>query len=256
MPSDRYGQQISFSVEVNADVEYADWIWTDVKKNDTISKISSRHGHREDAREIADRNGIRSIYSKLSRKKVLIPGEDRQQDAVNVLAGDGPPTIVGGFPIYDDFPIPGRVTLNEFTGYDPILMDVPIRFEAVLTGIGVPIEDGMATLTRMYGRGNAPGAAVGEPPIIRCSTTDASGDIVPLIPRDFQWSRQNPHAPMWRIIDIDWDTSVPDGVLINDSGNRIRQKAVIHLKQATSGSLVERSAAARSKSKSTTKKKK
>jgi hypothetical protein len=104
-------------------------------------------------------------------------------------------------------------------------MEVPIQFENVRgSREGLDIERDIALLERMAGRGNFEGAAIGPPPVVRVSTTNSKGEIVPLIPRGYQWSLQNPSAPLWRIAGIDWDTSVPDGVLRNDAGNRIRQK--------------------------------
>jgi hypothetical protein len=59
---------------------------------------------------------------------------------------------------------------------------------------------------------------------------------VPLIPRQLPVVAAEPGAPLWRIAGIDWDTSVPDGVLRNDAGNRIRQKATVTVQQQRTGS--------------------
>jgi hypothetical protein len=244
------GQLITFAVEIDPDVPVTKWEWVDVKKGDTVQKVASRRGHPEDARRIADANGIRSVRSVFSghgRKKIKVPGESNI--VVRVLAGDSPPHITGGYAKLDIQDRPQRTGLTRFTGYDPVTMDIPIRFDTVAQGgQGVDIEDDIALLERMAGRGAYPGAAVGPPPIVRISTTNARGEIVPLIPANYQWSLANPGAPLWRIQNpIDWDDSVPAGVLRNDAGNRIRQLATVTVQQHTNLRMLQRSVTQRHK---------
>lgn len=249
-PASSLGQLITFSVEVDPDQPVAKWAWIDIKKGDTVQKIASRRGHPEDARRIADANGIRSVRSPFSghgKKRIKVPGES--DIVVHVLAGDAPPRIIGGYAKLDTQDRPGRTGLTTFTGYDPVTMEIPVRFDTVATtGQGADIEDDIALLERMAGRGAYAGAAVGPPPIVRVSTTNAKGEIVPLVPANYQWSASNPGAPLWRIQNpIDWDDSVPDGVLRNDAGNRIRQRATITVQQHTNLRLLQRSVSQRHK---------
>lgn len=255
MPGSRLGQLITFAVEVDEDQRYASYVWVNLKVGDTVQKVASRRGHPEDARAIADLNDIRSTQSKLlhkprrrnDRTRIRVPGTLRRADVFHVLAGDTPPRIVGGYQKLEVIDRPGRTGITHFTGYDPVTMEVPIRFENVIAGEGVEIENDIELLERMAGRGAFKGAATGPAPVIRLSTTSDTGRLVPLIPRNYQWSNQNPSAPLWRIADIDWADDVPEGVLRNKSGNRIRQRAVVTVQQYTHVSFEMRSAAQRAK---------
>ena len=99
----------------------------------------------------------------------------------------------------------------------------------------------------LAGRGNFKGAASGAPAVVRISVTDAYGKVVPLVAPNYQWSPQNPSAPLWRIgggtSGIEWDASP----ISNGAGKRIRQLATITLTQYTPIVLAERSATVRSK---------
>jgi hypothetical protein len=237
MPASMLGQLLSFAVERDDDQKFGSWIWVNVHKGDTVQKVATRRGHPELARTIADANGIRSVRAKFSgrgRERIKVPGRLRDALSFDVLAGDEPPRITAGYAKFDVVDRPQREGLTVFTGYDPLQMEVPIQFENVRgSREGLDIERDIALLERMAGRGNFEGAAVGPPPVLRVSTTNSKGEVVPLIPRGYQWSRQNPAAPLWRVANIDWDTSVPDGVLRNDGGNRIRQKATVTLQKRT-----------------------
>jgi hypothetical protein len=94
-------------------------------------------------------------------------------------------------------------------------------------------------------------AGQGPPPVIRLSTTDNNGNVVPLIPLNYQWNISNASAPLWRIEDIAWDT----GGWRNKLGNRIRQKAVVTMWQYTPINLVVSLSQRAAKKKKTVKKK-
>jgi hypothetical protein len=281
MPSSGLGQLITFAIESDEDRRFESWRWVEVHHGDTVARIAARYGHPEDARAIADANGIRSIQSVLhagrsgqswgglsagvewaqahglmkgSIRRIKVPGELTSDASFSVLAGDRAPRIVGGYAKLSTVDRPDRVGLTKFDGYDPITMEVPIRFEAPPgSREGVDIEDDIQLLEWMAGRGVGEGAGVGPPPVIRLSTTDASGRVVPLIPANYQFSKQNPSAPLWRIQNpIDWD----DEPLRNGGGNRIRQLATVTLYQHTVVKLATRSAAARHKAKKKPKKSK
>lgn len=252
MPVSDLGQLITFSIEIDADQRYSSYIWVTVVKGDTIAKIAARRGNPEDARDIADINGIRSIYETLQVKRVRVPGTLRQADSFHVLAGDEPPSITDGYGKYDTVDRLQRVGLTVFQGFNPIAMEVPIRFDAYRSRDGSQIEKDIFLLERMGGRGNFSGSAVGPPPVIRVSTTNSAGAIVPLIPSNYQWSSQNKSAPMWRVAGIDWT----DGAIRDNGGNRILQEATVHLQQHVRVNVVTRSATERAKAKKKKKKKK
>lgn len=253
MPKAREGQLITFAVEVNADRKYSSYIWVKVNIGDTVRKIASRRGHPEDARRIAKLNKIRSTTRVLRHRpkrrgdktRIRVPGILRVSERFHVLAGDQPPRVVGGYQKLETIDRPGRTGLTHFVGYDPITMEVPIRFEGVIDKDGVGIENRIELLERMAGRGNFKGASAGPAPIIRVSTTDNNGVVVPLIAPNFQWSRQNPSAPLWRIANIEWD----EDALRDAHGRRIRQRATVTLQQHTKVSLETRSVTRRSKAK-------
>lgn len=248
MPVDPvYGQLITFSAEVDADQKFEQWIWVGVKKGDTVMSVAAERGHPEAAREIADRNDIRSVSSKFSgrgKTRLLVPGRLRAATTVSMMPGDQPPRITDGYAKYSTLDRPGRTGLTIFDGFNPMMMEIPIRFENFQFREGLQIERDIAKLERLAGRGNFEGTAVGSPPIIRVAVTGGSGNVVPLISHNYQWSRQNPNAPKWRVQAIDWDAEP----LRNASGNRTRQLATVTLQQSISVTVHPRAVAARHKS--------
>lgn len=225
-------------------------MWVKVKKGDSVQSIASGRGHPEEARKIADANDIRSVRSKFSgrgKKQIRVPRELRASESFHVLAGDTPPRITNGYAKFETVDRPMRAGLTMFTGYDPIEMEVPIRFEATTFSDagereGSGIEDDIALLERMAGRGQGSVSGVGPPPVVRVSTTRGR-DTVPLIPSNYQYSEQNPSAPLWRVAGVEWD----DGAWRNDHGNRIRQLAVVTLRQHVRVNLVTHSATQRAR---------
>lgn len=150
-----------------------------------------------------------------------------------VLAGDGSPTITAGFVKLNILDRPQRKGFTIPSGYDPITMDVPIQFEAVMaqpTGqfaITADVEYDIATLEWMAGRGkrfaatssNGVGApATGDPPLVLVASYDGSGNETNLIPPNVQ-------GVQWVISNIDYDTAA----YRNRSGDRIRQAATVTL---------------------------
>lgn len=227
------GQKITFELE---DVTREAWVDAQVTgARNTVSKITAFHGIRSRAREVADRNKIHSVFSKLSRKSIQVPLPRKTVGGkLEVLAGDTPPRIVEGYAKFDVVDRPSRAGLTHFLGYDPVVMEVPIRFEwQTLSPGGEPegedIEDDIALLERMGGRGVGPGATIGRPGRVRVSTSN-NGNPVPLIPRNYQPGRQNPNPPVWVVSDIAWD----EAPWRNRAGNRIRQLAVVTLMQYVS----------------------
>jgi hypothetical protein len=174
-------------------------------------------------------NNISSITKKLTRNRVKVPGKARPSSGFSVLAGDQPPRVVGGYAKFATVDRPARTGLTTFTGYDPVTMEVPIQFDAFASRDGSSVEDAIAELERMAGRGAFAGAAVGPPAVIHVSTTDADGKVIPLIPLNYQTSSENESAPFWRVTGIEWD---PDA-LRDRQGRRVRQKATVTIQQHT-----------------------
>lgn len=251
MPRSTLGQLITFATEQDADRTVPEYIRIEVRVGDTVRKIAARRGHPEDAITIAKINHIRSTTKVLRHRPkragdilhIKVPGNLRRALSFSVLAGAQPPRIVAGYQKLEVVDRPGRTGLTHFTGYDPLTMEVPIQFEQVLGGDGEGVEDRIGLLERMAGRGNFKGASAGAAAILRLSTTDNAGRIIPLLPPNYQWSRQNPSAPQWRISNIDWDADP----LRDEDGNRIRQAATVTVMQHTRLSLEVRSATQRSR---------
>jgi hypothetical protein len=254
-------QQITFALERDDDQRFDKWITIKVGRNQTIAQVAARRGHPEDARTIADRNKVRSINYVLwiakppkgrqQVKDLKVPGELRSSLSFNVLAGEDPPKVTAGYAKFSNVDRPERTGLVSFDGYDPIEMDVPIWFEARGERNQRELEDDIDLLERMAGRGNFEGAAVGPPPIIRLSTTDGEGNVVPLIGRNYQTHPQNKSAPLWRVTDISWD----DALRTRD-GMRYRQKATVTVRQHMQVMMATRSVTKRAKTKKRKKPKK
>ena len=203
---------------------------------------------------------LRTVHDKLRvGASIKLPGTMKQGFFFNVHADDKPPRITSGYAKYSIENVPGRRGINKFDGYDPIVMEVPVQFENYShfrndsgQGIGHGIESDIQMLERMAGRGDYPGAAIGPPAVIRVSTTDSDGNMVPLIPPNYQWTPTHTNAPLWRITDISWDDTAVER---NTDGYRVRQKAVITLTQYTPLVFIQRSVTQRAKAKPKPKKK-
>jgi hypothetical protein len=148
-----------------------------------------------------------------------------------VLAGDGAPTRIAGGPKIAVLDRSGRVGYTVSTGYDPIVMAVPILFDAVMrTANREDIENNILKLEWMHGHDPNPpsGEIKGEPPYVEVFTTDSNGRTIPLVPKQFQ--SEPGRSRQWWITHIDWDRN-PD----RDSGGaRIRQAATVELTEIVS----------------------
>lgn len=216
-----------------------------VKRGQTVAKVAARRGHPEDARVIADKNGIRSINSKFGRDRRLLVPQDLKEDlSFDVLAGEGAPTVTDGYQKLTTVDRPMATGISVFEGYNPITLEIPIWFEAVRRN-GVDVERDIKLLEKMAGRGAGTVHGDGPAPIVRVSTTDNAGKVVPLIPSNYQWTAKNSTAPVYRVGGIDWDSSP----IRNSAGNRIRQLATVTLVEHTKLDLLSRSAAKRSRQK-------
>ncbi len=149
-----------------------------------------------------------------------------------VLAGVGAPTITGGFANISNIGRPRRKGYTQATGYDPITMDVPVRFEASVT-LGVPVgsylpadvEDDIMLLEGMAGRGKRVStnglfhAALGDPPRVQvyANTQAYPSNLIP----------PNVHGLLWYIVDLTYDPNP----LRSRAGNRKQQDVVVHLSE-------------------------
>lgn len=260
------GQRITFSIEVDFDVKVEGWMPYTVKVGDTVAKVCAARGHPEMADEILKNNRLTSRYTVLRHKpkrkhdrtKLLIPRKLKDADVFEAYAdiGGAAPTVTDGYAKFEIVDRPYRAGLSHFIGYGPGQMDVPITFDTIRDtpgrgqAQGEDVEDDCALLERMAGRGNFHGASTGPPPIIRVGVFvgDRKSDVVPLIPRNWQWDDDNQQAPVWRIQGLDWDNNP----LRNRAGNRIRQNVTVHLLEFIQAHAVTRSATARAKAKKTT----
>ena len=254
MPRDNYGQQITFASKYDPDLRAPRFVYVRAHKGDTIFKIAARRGAPELVGEILALNSdvkiknghkLRSAAQTLKQGSLIrLPGTLAPGESFSVLCGEQRPKVMNGYAKYDTVDRPGRVGINRFLGYDPVELAIAIQFEGFTEQAGASIEAKIATLERMAGRGNYDGAAQGPPAVIAVSVTDGNS-IVPLVPSNYQWSSQNPTAPLYRISGIAWD----DNALAGPDGRRIRQGATVTVKQYTPLTNIRRSATQRAKSK-------
>jgi hypothetical protein len=272
--SDAVGQYVNFASVADPDATYTNYVWIRALKGDTIKKIAARRSDPKMANAILQLNIGRDVVARPRPKPgkkvppitklksitnvlrtgatIKLPGTMAQGFYFSAYAGDRPPVVKTAYAEFDVVKVPGRVGINRFLGYPPIVIEIDVQFEAFgqqgsnagyLAGQG-SIEDRIATLERMAGRGPYPGAAYGPPAVIVVNTTDNAGNVIPLIPLSYQWTPKNQTAPQFRITAIAWDDTTQ---LRNDAGYRVRQKATVTLTQYTPLLYVVRSAAARNK---------
>lgn len=257
MPSNKFGQLITFAVEIDADDTYSAYIRLTTSRGDTPQRIAARHGHPEEAQAIAKLNGVRSIAHRFKvGTHVRIPGHLKQGASFNVLPQNAVrPTVTDGYALYQVQNRIGTEGINQFAGYNPVQLTVPIHFLIAPGYDSADIERDIALLERMAGRGNFKGSPAGAPAVVRVSVTDLAGNVVPLIPASFQWTKQNPSAPLYRVGQIgggagggiSWDNSARS----DKHGRRIDATCTVYLTKFTPISVAERSATRRSKTRNT-----
>jgi len=242
---------ISFAIERGGDARFEGERRIRVKRGArTVKKIAANRSHPELAVQIKQMNNIRSIYKKLAVGRTLrVPDKLSNEFFFHVRAGDTAPTIIDGYAQIDTINRSERSALSVFSGFNPCVMQIPVRFEGIddnnrgvfQNADGQAVERDIAELERMAGRGNFPGAAVGPSAIVRVSATNQSGTPIPLIPLNYQWTKNNPQAPVWWISGIDWDA---DPIRNPRTGERVRQLATVELTQyvrpVTAGSVTTR----------------
>lgn len=278
MAQNRFGQMITFAIESGGDQKFEGYAYVRAigkrKRNpkwkkgdpgagkvgrnkewlydhrDTAQKIAARRGHVEAAGRIKNLNNLRSVTQRITAgRRIRVPDRLRQSAQFNVLAGDGPPTIVDGYAKINTVDRSGRRGISSFVGYNPIVLQVPIQFESedttgsFIEASGVQIEKDIALLEQMAGRGQFQGEGEGAPPILHVSTM--IGDrYVSLIPDSLQRQRTGSGASTeWWISNIEWDANA----IRNGQGNRIRQLATVELTEYVAPRKLVKSAAARHK---------
>jgi hypothetical protein len=141
----------------------------------------------------------------------------------SVLAGEGAPTATEGWVKVAKVQRFQRVSLTIPEGYDPYVMTVPIRFDAVaLTKRRPNVEAQIQTLEWMAGRSRK-GEIVGPPPQVMLYSTDADGNLTNLVPKQFQ--TVNGSSQQWYLGPITFDPNP----LRDRGGDRLRQDATITL---------------------------
>ena len=164
-----------------------------------------------------------------------------------VLAGETAPTLTGGWLKLAKVQRFQRVSITVPEGYDPLVLSVPILFNAVVIteeGLyqqGQYIEERIGELEWMAGRAGHPHSEIkGEPPYVEVYSLDANGNQTNLIPKQFQTVPGS--SQQWYITQITYDANP-----IRDKyGDRIRQAATVELTEvvlspsALSNARVER----------------
>jgi hypothetical protein len=271
MASGSLGQQIDFAIVYDEDRKYTDYLKVTTKPGDSIRKIVGARNRPDMAQEVARLNKVANVntiirhqHTRNPRTKrwrtyphdlmtVRLPGTMRKAQGMSAYAdfGGRAPRITAGYAKIESVDRPGRTAISHFTGYDPVRMTLPLTFYA-WRPVGQRLDDDktrgtasidgdMDLLERMAGRGDFRGAATGTPPLLRISTLDSNGQVVWLIPQNYQWSTENDVAPLWRIADIDWDESP----LRNTQGYRMRQDVTVTVEAYTTVTAVARSVVVR-----------
>jgi hypothetical protein len=160
----------------------------------------------------------------------LTDGAKFQTEAFTALAGEGAPTPSGGYARWNIIGRPQRVGMTVLDGYDPLQVDVPILFDAVVNDHD--IETDIQKLEWMAGRGILyTSSGVGKPgqgdsPLVTVFSADSRGVPNSLFPAQYQTS-----GLRWVITGLAWDTNP----LKNGDGDRTRQAVTVTLTEHVSG---------------------
>ena len=154
-----------------------------------------------------------------------------ERRVVVVLAGEGAPTVTGGWVKVAKVPRFQRVAFTVPEGYEPIEMSIPVQFEAVrLTKERKDLENDILNMEWMAGRTPNPreGEVKGEPPYVEAYAVNTEGRQIPLIPRQYQG--EPGRSKQWYMTNIQFDPNP----LRDTGGARLRQKATITLTEIVS----------------------
>jgi hypothetical protein len=148
----------------------------------------------------------------------------------SVLAGEGAPTVTGGWVKLAKVTRYQRVSITVPEGFDPLVLTVPILFDStVQVKERSDVESDIAKLEWMAGRYPVPegGEITGEPPLVEVYTLGNHGGELAqtnLVPRQFQTLSIHERR-LWYITEITWD----ENPLRDRGAERIRQKAKVQL---------------------------
>ncbi len=142
-----------------------------------------------------------------------------------VLAGDTAPVPTEGWVKLQKIQRFQRVSVTAPEGYDPYVISVPIRFDAVAVpkpergAAAQRIEANIKALEWMAGR-HREGETQGPPPQVQVYSCNANGEPTNLVPTQFQTVPG--HSQQWYITGINHETA-----LRNHVGDRLRQDSTI-----------------------------
>lgn len=166
-------------------------------------------------------------------------GPDRQ-DQISVLCGDTPPTIKGGYAKWATVDRPLRRGVSIFQGYDPVTMELNLRFGHWDPGAGwltdentgQAIEQEIETLEWMAGSN----FTAGQSPFVYVNTYDTQGNTTNLVPYEYQqtagWSGAMADANLWPWVvqgGITWGKSWRTGIGSSPGAARVYQDCTLTL---------------------------
>lgn len=144
-----------------------------------------------------------------------------------VLAGDAAPVPTEGWVKLQKIQRFQRVSVTTPEGYDPYVLSVPVRFDAVALPFAErrkaaqQIEANIKALEWMAGR-EPHGEAQGPPPQVQIVSCDSTGRLTNLVPTQFQTVEGQ--SQQW------WITGIThEAALRGNGGDRIRQDSTILL---------------------------
>jgi hypothetical protein len=152
---------------------------------------------------------------------------DGEARTFTVLAGDAAPVPTEGWVKLQKVQRFQRVSVTIPEGYDPYVLSVPVRFDAVALPFAERrkaaqrIEANIKTLEWMAGR-EPHGEAQGPPPQVQVVSCDSNGRLTNLVPTQFQTVEGQ--SQQWYIMGITHETAIR-----GNGGDRIRQDSTILL---------------------------
>ena len=157
--------------------------------------------------------------------------QNGQHQVVVCMAGEGAPTVTGGWVKVAKVPRFQRVAFTIPEGYEPIELSIPILFAATLrTKEPRNLEADIKNLEWMAGRTPNPpeGETKGEPPFVEVYTVNNAGRQIPLVPLQFQG--EPGQSRQYYLTNISFDPN-PER---HTTGARIKQAATVTLTEIVS----------------------
>lgn len=171
-----------------------------------------------------------STVSGLENQVITFYGHKGNENrAFKTLAGEGSPTLTGGWVKIAKVQRFQRVSVTVPEGYDPLVLTIPLLFDNTVkyaSGIQtkVDVEAAIQSLEWMAGRPAHPNYELtGEPPYVEVFSANPRGEQTNLIPLPFQTVPGV--SQQWYVSQITFDTNA----LRNQKGDRVRQSATVEL---------------------------